>query len=57
MVNICEEFGKEYDVMFNAKKTLGICYGDVNACTNRQMYLYDVDIKWNSDAATIKLTM
>ena len=30
MIHICEKFEKEYDVMFNAKKTIGICYGDVN---------------------------
>ena len=49
MVNICEEFGKEYDVTFNAKKTLGICYGDVDACTIRPIYLYGEAIKWHSD--------
>ena len=39
MINICEDFGIEYDVTFNAKKTLGICYGNADIDTIRPVYL------------------
>ena len=46
MINICEDFGREFDVMFNAKKTLGICYGNNSTCNIRSVYLNGVSIKW-----------
>ena len=49
MINICDAFGKEYDVTFNAKKTLGICYGNVDSSLLRPIYLNGVAIKWHSD--------
>ena len=49
MINICEKFGKDYDVLFNAKKTLGICYGNVDSTTIRSVYLNGVAIKWHND--------
>ena len=48
MINICENFGVEYDVNFNAKKTIGICYGDLNSNEIRSVYLNGVAIKWHS---------
>ena len=30
MVNICEEYGKEFHVTFNAKKTTGMVFGASN---------------------------
>ena len=32
MVGICEEYAKEYDIVFNCKKTVGIQF--VNRCNN-----------------------
>ena len=32
MVGICEEYAKEYDIVFNCKKTVGIMFG--NRCNN-----------------------
>ena len=69
MINICEKFGQEFDVMFNAKKTVGICYGNISTPTIRHVYLNGVPIKWEnsvkylgnilsqnlSDAADIRL--
>ena len=49
MVNICSEFGKEYDVSFNAKKTLGICYGEPDISNIRSVFLNDIAIKWHKD--------
>ena len=49
MVKICEEFGKDYDVTFNAKKTLGICYGDADSDTLRPIYLDGEAIKWHTE--------
>ena len=49
MLNICEIFGEEYDVMFNAKKTLGIYYRN-NACSViRPIYLNGTVIEWQDD--------
>ena len=47
MITICEEFGKEYDVSFNAKKTMCICYGPANPENLRNVYLNDVPITWS----------
>ena len=46
MINICEEFGIEYDVTFNAKKTLAICYGNNASTVVRNIYLNGVIIEW-----------
>ena len=46
---IRETFGKEYDVTFNAKKTLGICYGNVDLSLVRPIYLNGVAIRWQRD--------
>ena len=49
MLNICEIFGDEYDVTFNAKKTFGICYSN-NECTDiRPIYLNGTVIKWQNN--------
>ena len=49
MIDICEEFGTEYDVLFNAKKTLGICYGNNTSTSIRPIYLNGEVIKWQND--------
>ena len=36
MINVCENFADEFDVTFNTKKTLCICYGSENNATLRQ---------------------
>ena len=33
MINVRENFADQYDVMFNTKKTLCICYGSDNNAT------------------------
>ena len=48
MLYICENFGKEYDVTFNAKKTLAICYGNNTTAFLRPIYLNGVIIEWQS---------
>ena len=44
MVGICEEYAKEYDIVFNCKKTLGIQFG--NRCNNCVIKLNGNAIKW-----------
>ena len=39
MINICENFDDEFDVTFNTKKTLCICYGSDSNVTLRQVFL------------------
>ena len=48
MIDICENFGQEYDVTFNAKKTIGICYGDCDFNILRSVHLNGAAIKWHS---------
>ena len=68
MINICEIFSNEYDVMFNAKKTFAICYGSNSSTIVRNIYLNGAILEWKlnvkylgnilshdlSDAADIK---
>ena len=44
MVGICEEYAKEYDIVFNCKKTVGIQIG--NRCNNCVIKLNGNEIKW-----------
>ena len=44
MVDICEEYAKEYDIVFNCKKTVGIQFG--NRCNNCVIKLNRNEIKW-----------
>ena len=44
MVGICEEYAKEYDIVFNCKKTVGIQFG--NRCNNCVIKLNGNEIKW-----------
>ena len=46
MITICEEFSKEYGVMFNPKKTLAICYGSNITTPIRPIRLNGVIIDW-----------
>ena len=49
MVNICEEYGKEFHVTFNDKKTTGMVFGTSNAnCKAIQVNGNNVD--WVSNA-------
>ena len=48
MINFCEIFADEFDVTFNTKKTLCICYGSDNNATLRQVSLNGVKIPWQS---------
>ena len=48
LISICEKFGHEYDIIFNAKKTLCICYGRTNLQSPRNVCLNSVPIKWQS---------
>ena len=48
MINVCEIFADEFDVTFNAKKMLCICYGSDNNATLRQVSLNGVKIPWQS---------
>lgn len=45
MLAICNTFAKEHHLIFNAKKTLGIKYGDPVTSTEK-IYLADTVIKW-----------
>ena len=49
MLDICETFGVEYDVLFNAKKTMGICYSNGNCTYIRPIYLNNTVIEWKKD--------
>ena len=42
LISICEKFGHEYSILFNAKKTLCICYGHTNLQTLRYVCLNGV---------------
>ena len=44
MVGICEEYAKEYEIVFNCKKTVGIQFG--NRCNNCDIKLNGNEIKW-----------
>ena len=44
MVGICEEYAKEYDIVFNCKKTVGIQFG--NRCNNCVIKCNGNEIKW-----------
>ena len=44
MVGICEEYVKEYDIVFNCKKTVGIQFG--SRCNNCVINLNGNEIKW-----------
>ena len=44
MVGICEEYAKEYDIVFNCKNTVGIQFG--NRCNNWVIKLNGNAIKW-----------
>ena len=44
MFGICEEYAKEYDIVFNCKKTVGIQFG--NRCNNWVIKLNGNEIKW-----------
>ena len=46
MINVCENFADEFDVMFNTTKTLCICYVSDNNATLRQVSLNGVKIPW-----------
>ena len=48
MINVCEIFADEFDVTFNTKKRLCICYGSDNNATLRQVSLDGVKIPWQS---------
>ena len=50
MVYICEDFSEEHDVIFNAKKTLGMCYGPTHSTDIRNIYLNRIPIVWKSSA-------
>ena len=48
MINVCENFADEFDVTFNTKKTMCICYGSDNNATLRQVSFNGVKIPWQS---------
>ena len=48
LINICEKFGHEYDIISNARENLCICYGHTNSQTLRNVCLNVVPIKWQS---------
>ena len=51
MVNLSEEFGREYDVSFNAKKTVGMCFGDQMLFKQlRHIVLNGAKISWDTSA-------
>lgn len=48
MLNICDEFSKEYLVTYNAKKTVAICYGGSRGRYMRPLYLHGESIRWET---------
>ena len=48
IINVCEKFADVFDVPFNTKKTLCICYGSDNNATWHQVSLNGVNIPWQS---------
>ena len=48
MNNVCEDFADEFDVTFNTKNTMCICYGSDNNATLRQLSSNGGKIPWQS---------
>ena len=46
MMNVCEKFGENYDVEFNAKKTLAVCYSNSFDPNTRNIFLDGTRIEW-----------
>ena len=49
LVNTCEQFSQEYDVTFNTKKTLCICYGTEDVAGMRMVTLNGAFIPWQTE--------
>ena len=52
MINVCENSADEFDVTFNTKKTLCICYGSDDNATLRQVSLNGVNKTLAIDSET-----
>ena len=50
MIYTCEFFGEEYDVTFNAKKTMAMCYGKDIPPYTRNIILNGTPIVWQKSA-------
>ena len=50
LLQICEDFGNEYSVKYNAKKTVCICYGisDSSVCDIRRLRINGTHIIWQT---------
>ena len=48
MLNICDEFSKEFDVQFNAKKTVSICFSRDRTPVNFSVSLQGTNLKCDS---------
>ena len=48
LLKTCEEFGIEYSVTYNAKKTICICYGVSKCDSIRRLCLYGNHLSWES---------
>ena len=57
MMNVCENFSDEFDVTFNTKKTLCICYGSDNNATLRQVSLNGVKYLGNRQWNTLVMSL
>ena len=47
MLEICNHFAAEHNLIFNTKKSLGIKYGDP-VCASNTLYLGENKIRWES---------
>ena len=47
MLEICNSFAAEHNIIFNTKKSLGIKYGDP-VCASETIYLGENKIRWES---------
>ena len=47
MLEICNTFAAEHNLIFNAKKSVGIKYGDP-VCVSQTIYLGENKIRWES---------
>ena len=48
MLNVCEIFGEEYNVIFNAKKTVCCHFGGKTVVDNYKLYLNGAVLKWDN---------
>ena len=49
MIRQCEQYGQEYGVMYNTKKSNCIMFSKAGKETGKKMFLYNEELKWIND--------